>query len=171
MSKSRRTKKKSMVSSFFLWSYHSKVWTYFYLHSEKIRSSYCSSWQIGFGHNIWCQESQRRHEFGSVRERRNGRSGRDGQDGGRQYARSRHSGQATGSLKLKKDLASKSVDYSDMDTVREGEKGVTRKQRSKSIDQLNQQSQVLLSPSLLKFFMWSKSLDELSKIWVFCVVR
>ena len=46
----------------------------------------------------------------------------------------------TGSLKLKKELLSKSVDYSDMDTVREGEKSgmVTRKQRSKSIDHLNQ---------------------------------
>ena len=102
----------------------------------------CISYHISF------QESQRRHEFGSVRERRNGRSsgrdgrdGRDGGDGGRQYGRPRHSNQ-TGSLKLKKDLGSKSVDYSDMDTVREGEKGVTRKQRSKSIDQLNHQAQV-----------------------------
>ena len=111
------------------------------------------------------QESQRRHEFGSVRERRNvrssgreGRDGRDGGEGGRQYARPRHSNQ-TGSLKLKKDLGSKSVDYSDMDTVREGEKGVTRKQRSKSIDQLNHQAQVsglLLSRTS---FMWRKSFD------------
>ena len=81
-----------------------------------------------------------------MRERRNVRSnGRDGHDGGRQYARSRHSNNQTGSLKLKKDLSSKSVDYSDMDTVREGEKGVTRKQRSKSIDQLNHQAQVTSS--------------------------
>ena len=57
------------------------------------------------------------------------------------HGRSRH-GASTGSLKLKKDLLSKSVDYSDMDTVREGEKGVTRKQRSKSIDHLNQSQQV-----------------------------
>ena len=117
------------------------------------------------------QESQRRHEFGSVRERRNvrssgrdgregreGRESREGGDGGRQYGRPRHSAQ-TGSLKLKKDLGSKSVDYSDMDTVREGEKGVTRKQRSKSIDQLNHQAQVsglLLSRTS---FMWRKSFD------------
>ena len=91
------------------------------------------------------QESQqRRHEFGSVRERRSGRSSsrngghHDSASSGRSaYSRSRHAASGTGSLKLKKDLLSKSVDYSDMDTVREGEKGVTRKQRSKSIDHLN----------------------------------
>ena len=90
------------------------------------------------------QESQRRHEFGSVRERRSGRSSsRNGghhesaSSGRSAYSRSRHAASGTGSLKLKKDLLSKSVDYSDMDTVREGEKGVTRKQRSKSIDHLN----------------------------------
>ena len=49
-----------------------------------------------------------------------------------------HAAATSGSLKLKKDLLSKSVDYSDMDTVREGAKGVTRKQRSKSTDHLNQ---------------------------------
>ena len=133
----------------------------------------CISYYISF------QESQRRHEFGSVRERRNvrsnGRDGRDGRegregresregvDGGRQYARPRHSAQ-TGSLKLKKDLGSKSVDYSDMDTVREGEKGVTRKQRSKSIDQLNHQAQVsgfLLSRTSL---CGGKVLTDLSNI-------
>ena len=117
---------------------------------------------------ISSQESQRRHEFGSVRERRNvrssgrdGRDGRDGHDGGRQYGRPRHSNQ-TGSLKLKKDLTSKSVDYSDMDTVREGERGVTRKQRSKSIDQLNHQTQVTklhhlyhlhIHPQSVEFFL------------------
>ena len=102
-----------------------------------------------------------------MRERRNvrssGREARDGRDGGgeggrQQYGRARHSNQ-TGSLKLKTDLGSKSVDYSDMDTVREGEKGVTRKQRSKSIDQLNHQAQVsglLLSRTS---FMWRKSFD------------
>jgi len=89
------------------------------------------------------KESQRRQEgFGSVRDRRNVRgSQRDIQDSGggsrSSHGRPRH-GASTGSLKLKKDLLSKSVDYSDMDTVREGEKGVTRKQRSKSIDHLNQ---------------------------------
>ena len=91
------------------------------------------------------QES-RRHEFGSVRERRSrdGRHGgsrdnHDGASGRSSYSRARHMNN-TGSLKLKKDLLSKSVDYSDMDTVREGEKSgmVTRKQRSKSIDHLNQ---------------------------------
>ena len=77
-----------------------------------------------------------------MRDRRNVRgSQRDIQDSGggsrSSHGRPRH-GASTGSLKLKKDLLSKSVDYSDMDTVREGEKGVTRKQRSKSIDHLNQ---------------------------------
>ena len=102
------------------------------------------------------QES-RRHEFGSVRERRSrdGRHGgsrdnHDGASGRSSYSRTRHTNN-TGSLKLKKDLLSKSVDYSDMDTVREGEKSgsgmVTRKQRSKSIDHLNQ-SQV---PTLFLF--------------------
>ena len=122
----------------------------------------CISYYISF------QESQRRHEFGSVRERRNvrssgrdgrdGREGREGGEGGRQYARPRHSNQ-TGSLKLKKDLGSKSVDYSDMDTVREGEKGVTRKQRSKSIDQLNHQAQVRRVLLSRTSFMWRKSFD------------
>ena len=93
------------------------------------------------------KESQRRQEgFGSVRDRRTARgSQRDIQDSGgsrSSHGRSRH-GASTGSLKLKKDLLSKSVDYSDMDTVREGGKGVTRKQRSKSIDHLNQ-SQVII---------------------------
>eukprot|EP00090_Calanus_glacialis_P043179 TRINITY_DN7639_c0_g1_i2.p1 TRINITY_DN7639_c0_g1~~TRINITY_DN7639_c0_g1_i2.p1 ORF type:complete len:2132 (+),score=281.42 TRINITY_DN7639_c0_g1_i2:95-6490(+) len=92
------------------------------------------------------KESQRRQEgFGSVRDRPDRRnirgSQRDIQDSGggsrSSHGRPRH-GASTGSLKLKKDLLSKSVDYSDMDTVREGEKGVTRKQRSKSIDHLNQ---------------------------------
>ena len=44
-------------------------------------------------------------------------------------------------------MMAKSVDYSDMDTVREREKGVTRKQRSKSSDHLNQ-SQVGPDPCL-----------------------
>ena len=88
------------------------------------------------------KESQRRHEFGSVRERRSGRSGHESSSSRSGYNRSRHSASNTGSLKLKKDVLSKSVDYSDMDTVREGEKGVTRKQRSKSTDHLNQ-SQVI----------------------------
>ena len=119
------------------------------------------------------QESQRRHEFGSVRERRNvrssgrdgreGREAREGGDGGRQYGRPRHSAQ-TGSLKLKKDLGSKSVDYSDMDTVREGEKGVTRKQRSKSIDQLNHQTQVRRSLLSRTSFCGGKVLTDLSNI-------
>ena len=75
-----------------------------------------------------------------MRDRRPGRgSGRDIPDsGGRSHTRSRHAAATSGSLKLKKDLLSKSVDYSDMDTVREGAKGVTRKQRSKSTDHLNQ---------------------------------
>ena len=78
--------------------------------------------------------------------RSSSRSGGHHESSGRSaYSRSRHAASGTGSLKLKKDLLSKSVDYSDMDTVREGEKGVTRKQRSKSIDHLNQ-SQVA-SPS------------------------
>ena len=98
------------------------------------------------GKSVWNYQKifqERRHEFGSVRERRSGRSGgsREGGHGeghGRSgYGRSRHAA-TTGSLKLKKDLLSKSVDYSDMDTVREGEKGVTRKQRSKSSDHLHQ---------------------------------
>jgi len=73
-------------------------------------------------------KESRRHEFGSVRERRSregrhggGRDNHDGVSGRSSYSRTRHVNN-TGSLKLKKDLLSKSVDYSDMDTVREGEK-------------------------------------------------
>ena len=111
------------------------------IHSAESRDSRVSTNANSQASSVYDNVKERRHEFGSVRERR--------RDGGHRRDNSHDSGRSacsrscptnnhTGSLKLKKDLLSKSVDYSDMDTVREGEKGVTRKQRSKSIDHLNQ---------------------------------
>lgn len=116
------------------------------LHATESRDSRVSTAANSASSSVYDNVKDRRQEgFGSVRdpraERRSGRgSQRELHDTGRESRtshRSRH-GAFSGSLKLKKDLMSKSVDYSDMDTVREGEKGVTRKQRSKSTDHLNQ---------------------------------
>jgi len=122
------------------------------LHAQESRCSSKDSRVSGSANpasaSVYDNVKERRQEgFGSVRDPRGERRGprgsqRELHDSGREsrssHGRSRHGNFSAGSLKLKKDLMSKSVDYSDMDTVREGEKGVTRKQRSKSTDHLNQ---------------------------------